>query len=219
MRDLIVLAFLFITHSSIVLMQIEGKNLGKKFGRNWVFRDLNVEVNSGDFLALTGPNGSGKSTLLQILSGYLSPSEGELFHDGQKPDPDQFKLISFTSPYVEFPEEMTLTEFLKFHSTFRKQILSDKEVAKRSQLPLDKRISDFSTGMKQRVQLCTAFYFENEAIFMDEPTSNLDDQGFDWWKNEMNLRDQNIPLTLASNQKREIEMAKSMVSLKDKNLL
>ncbi len=200
-------------------MQISGQNLGKKFGKNWVFRSLNVDINPGDFVALTGPNGSGKSTLLQILSGYLSPSEGALFHDGKTPDPDDFKLIGFTSPYVEFPEEMTLTEFLRFHSTFRKQLFSNEEIGKKSQLPLNKRISDFSTGMKQRVQLCTAFYFENEAVFMDEPTSNLDEQGFEWWKNELLKRDQNIPLILASNQRREIELSNTVVSLKDKNLL
>ncbi len=200
-------------------MNIAGKNLGKKFGKNWVFRNLDIEIIPGDFLALTGPNGSGKSTLLQIISGYLSPSVGKVLHDGKNLDPDHFKLISFTSPYVEFPEEMTLTEFLKFHSSFRRQILTSEEVSKRSQLPLNKRISEFSTGMKQRVQLCTAFYYENEAIFMDEPTSNLDDQGFEWWKNELNLRDQNTPLILASNQKREIELSRATISLKDKNLL
>ncbi len=200
-------------------MNIKGENLGKKFGKNWIFRNLDVEVVAGDFLAITGPNGSGKSTLLQILAGYLSPSKGKLYHDGKSPDPDEFKSISFSSPYIEFPEEMTFGEFLKFHSNFRTQVLPNEEISDRSQLPLNKRILEFSTGMKQRVQLCSAFYFENEVIFMDEPTSNLDDNGFEWWRKELIQRDENVPLLVASNQKREIDQAKTVISLKDKNPL
>jgi len=194
-------------------MTINAENIGKKFGKNWIFRDLDIEVSTGDFIALTGPNGSGKSTLLQILSGYLSPSEGTLLHDGENPDPDKFKLISFSSPYIEVPEEMTFEEFLQFHSTFRVQKMSTAEICQKSQLPRDKQIADFSTGMKQRVQLCTAFYFQNNAIFMDEPTSNLDEQGFDWWKKELDERDKNVPLILASNQQREIILSSTFLTL------
>ncbi|MEP5612776.1 MAG: ATP-binding cassette domain-containing protein [Cyclobacteriaceae bacterium] len=194
-------------------MRITAENIGKKFGKNWILRNLEIEVSSGDFMAITGPNGSGKSTLLQILSGYLSPSEGTLLHDGENPDPDKFKLISFSSPYIEVPEEMTLEEFLQFHSTFRVQKMSTSEICERSQLPGDKQIIDFSTGMKQRVQLCTAFYFENEALFMDEPTSNLDEQGFGWWKKELDQRDKSVPLILASNQQREIVLSSTNISL------
>ncbi|MEP1094819.1 MAG: ATP-binding cassette domain-containing protein [Cyclobacteriaceae bacterium] len=194
-------------------MTINAENIGKKFGKNWIFRNLNVEVSTGDFIALTGPNGSGKSTLLQILSGYLSPSEGRLLHDGENPDPDKFKLISFSSPYIELPEEMTFEEFLRFHSTFRVQRISTAEICQRSQLPGDKQITDFSTGMKQRAQLCTAFYFQNDAVFMDEPTSNLDEQGFEWWKKELDERDKSAPLVLASNQLKEIMLSTSSISL------
>lgn len=194
-------------------MIIKAENIGKKFGKNWIFRNLNIEVSSGDFVAVTGPNGSGKSTLLQILSGYLSPSEGNLFYDGESPDPDKFKSISFSSPDIEVPEEFTFEEFLDFHSTFRTKKLSNDEICKRSQLPSDKLIADFSTGMKQRVQLSASFYFENEVVFMDEPTSNLDDQGYEWWKKELAARDKEVPLILASNQLREIELSKTNFSL------
>lgn len=194
-------------------MEIVGENLGKKFGRNWIFRNLNVTIKKDDFIAITGPNGSGKSTLLQILSGYLSPSEGTIFFDGKKPDPDNFNYFSFTGPNIELPEEFTFEEFLEFHSTFRKIILDKEEISGRSQLPLNKRIEEFSTGMKQRIQLCTSFYFENEAIFMDEPTANLDEQGFQWWKNELQAREKYIPMILASNQEKEIKLANSTISL------
>jgi ABC-type multidrug transport system ATPase subunit len=198
-------------------MEINGESLGKKFGKNWVFRNLNISIKKDDFIALKGPNGSGKSTLLQILSGYLSPSEGSVEYDGRPLDTDNFKRINFTGPYIELPEEMTFDEFLMFHSTFRKKNLTNQEIADKAQLPLDKRILEFSTGMKQRVQLSTAFYFENEVIFMDEPTANLDEQGFEWWKEEMKSKI-DVPIVLASNQQKELDLSRSFIPLKDKKI-
>ncbi|MEQ9405881.1 MAG: ATP-binding cassette domain-containing protein [Cyclobacteriaceae bacterium] len=193
-------------------MIIKGSDLGKKYGRTWIFRNLDILIPSGGTVAITGSNGSGKSTLLKILSGFLTPSEGFITHNEEKPDFDNFHPLCFSAPYIEVPEEMTFGEFLKFHARFRKQQFSNEEVGKRAILPLDKRISEFSTGMKQRVQLSTAFYFKNEAIFMDEPTSNLDEQGFEWWKSELkSLR--NTTFLIASNQKNEINECNEVFTL------
>ncbi len=194
-------------------MTISGHHLGKKYGKNWVFRDLDIHISPKKAVAIIGSNGSGKSTLLKILSGYLTPSEGILHHNGELIDIDHLNSISYTAPYVEIPEEMDFNEFLDFHSKFRQKMHSNETISKKSNLPLNKRIMDFSTGMRQRVQLSTAFYFENVAFFMDEPTSNLDSEGFEWWKSEIALKE-NFPVILASNQKAEIEFCKSTISLK-----
>ena len=193
-------------------MVISAEKIGKRFSKHWIFRDVNLHIKSGESWAITGSNGSGKSTLLKILSGFMSPSEGKISHDGQPLQVDHFQPYSFVAPYLELPEEFTFKEFLDFHSTFRKKSTSDEKISEYSSLPLTKRIADFSTGMKLRAQLCTAFYFENQAIFMDEPTANLDEEGFLWWKNEIFQR-KNITLLLASNSKDEIEVCNQMVSL------
>lgn len=65
-------------------MDIELKNIGKKFNKDWIFRNLNYEFNSNNSYAITGTNGSGKSTLLQIISGFVMPSEGEIVYTNKQ---------------------------------------------------------------------------------------------------------------------------------------
>ncbi|GAB4230787.1 MAG: ABC transporter ATP-binding protein [Ekhidna sp.] len=190
---------------------ITAKNIGKKFGRTWIFRNLNFEIQTGSKVAITGKNGSGKSTLLQILSGYGTPTEGEITYYGQPIDFDKLSNVHI-GPYTEIIEEYTLNEFLSFHSQFKKPTIPIKDMAQCSSLPLDKPISDFSTGMKQRAKLCTAFFFENNFIFMDEPTSNLDEEGFNWWKTELGKLEAKTVL-LASNQANEINTTSKKVEL------
>jgi len=60
------------------LLSIAINNLGKKFNREWIFRNLSLTITEGQKLVILGGNGSGKSTLLQIFAGFVSPSEGRL---------------------------------------------------------------------------------------------------------------------------------------------
>ena len=184
-------------------MIITGENIGKKFGKTWIFRDLNFEIKSNEPTVITGKNGAGKSTLLQIIAGYLTPSQGKILVDGDKFEEQNIDSV-FIGPYTEIIEEFTLKEFLLFHQKFKKPTCSILEMADSASLPLNKVIGEFSTGMKQRVKLITAFFFENEAIFMDEPTSNLDDDGFEWWKTELKTLEKSL-IVLASNDQNEIK--------------
>lgn len=192
-------------------MKISAHDLGKKFGKNWIFRHLDFEINSGSHFALTGKNGSGKSTLLQLLSGFSTPSQGTIQHDGLALDMDKQSSV-LIGPYTEIIEEFTLREFLAFHSQFKNSTSSFEEMADSASLPLDKFIGDFSTGMKQRVKLITVFFFENDAVFMDEPTSNLDSEGFDWWTDQIQKL-QNTTVLIASNQKNEISQCGESLNL------
>ena len=116
---------------------IRGENIGKKFGRNWIFRHQNFEiVKQRSPVAITGKNGAGKSTLLQIMAGYLTPSEGEI-HINQVKIDDSGHSSAFIGPYTEIIEEFTLREFLGFHSTFKTSIIPIEEMAKSASLPLD----------------------------------------------------------------------------------
>src|ERR1041385_7915454 len=98
-------------------MKIVLNNAGKRFSREWIFRNLNYEFNAGSSYAITGPNGSGKSTLLQIISASMLLNEGHAeWSNGKTVEPDAVHLfISFAAPYLELIEEMTPKEFLHFH--------------------------------------------------------------------------------------------------------
>ncbi|MEM6734977.1 MAG: ATP-binding cassette domain-containing protein [Bacteroidota bacterium] len=191
-------------------MNIKAQDIGKKFGKTWIFRNLDFEIKSGEKVAITGKNGSGKSTLLQIISGYLTPSTGRISYG----ENETFESINatFIGPYMEIIEEFTLMELLQFHSRFKEPLIPLEEMSNRASIPLRKRISDFSTGMKQRAKLITAFFFESKLIFMDEPTSNLDAEGYDWWKKEINLISEKTTI-IASNQKNEISISSHIINL------
>ena len=182
-------------------LNIRANAIGKRYGQSWVFRNLNFEIVEGAKAALTGKNGSGKSTLLQILSGYLTPSEGTITYSNKKASSTELNA-AYVGPYTEIIEEMTLKEFLSFHAHFKKALINVNEMAQKASLPLDQFISDFSTGMKQRAKLITAFYFRNEIVFMDEPTANLDEEGFAWWEEEIQQLESTF--VLASNDKTEV---------------
>src|SRR6187431_3749267 len=102
-------------------MKISLTDAGKRFNRDWIFRHLTYEFSAGQSYAIIGPNGSGKSTLLQVLSGAMQVNEGNIqcsTDNTQCSIEELYKHVSICAPYLEVVEEMTLVEFLDFHSGF-----------------------------------------------------------------------------------------------------
>ncbi len=92
-------------------MNIKLTNLGKRYNREWIFRNFNFQFTINKHYAITGPNGSGKSTLLQIIAGSTIYNEGNIVyqHFDKTIEPEKiFKKISFAAPYLDLVEEMTL---------------------------------------------------------------------------------------------------------------
>ncbi|MEO5643144.1 MAG: ATP-binding cassette domain-containing protein, partial [Bacteroidia bacterium] len=118
-------------------MQIQLENLGKKFGREWIFRTLNYMFDEAKPVVISGSNGSGKSTLLQVISGSMMEGEGKIIysHEGKViPQEDIYQYISYASPYLELMEDFTLSESISFHSKFKswRNGLTDAKVLERS---------------------------------------------------------------------------------------
>jgi ABC-type multidrug transport system ATPase subunit len=164
-------------------MHITLNNTGKRFNLEWIFRHVEFEFSSGKSYAIVGANGSGKSTLLQVIAGALMHSEGNIIYtdDQQKIIPNDviFEQISIAAPYLELIEEMTATEFLTFHQTFKTFIKPIPEILQEIGLPeaANKQIRYFSSGMKQRLKLGQAFFSNTSILLLDEPTTNLDGVG------------------------------------------
>lgn len=200
-------------------MRIVAENLGKRFNFNWIFRNLNFTFQSGNAYAIIGPNGSGKSTLLQILSASTLYSEGTLKYSLENMDipPDKiFRQVVLAAPYLELVEEFTLLEQLHFHFQFKKL----KPGLNLSELPeklwlekaLHKEIKYFSSGMKQRLKLGLAFFSDTPILLLDEPTSNLDRTGIDWYKENIHLQ-KNRLVIIGSNQEEEYEIAVDSIKM------
>lgn len=173
-----------------LMMKIKLSEVGKRFNREWIFRNLNLEFSTGRNYAITGPNGSGKSTLLQIIAGATTLSEGEVqyfFLNRQLPVEKIFTHISIAAPYMELVEEMTLIEFLNFHSRLKPWLPGMSTTQIISVLKLDsaahKQIRYFSSGMKQRVKLAQAVFSNVPLVLLDEPSTNLDAEGIILYKN------------------------------------
>ena len=201
-------------------MEVTLHQLGKKYIRSWIFRGLDYHINSGDCLAITGPNGSGKSTLLKILSGGVVPTEGEIKYIVQHEKIDQDNLHSYTSfaaPYSELVEEFYIDELVRFYNrfkSFQKGIgIAEWNEAMQFQFPKDRPFKYFSSGMKQRVKLGLAVLSETPLLLLDEPTSNLDDQGKEWYLELMKTFLNGRTCIIASNEPREYEFCSSILKI------
>src|SRR6185312_723141 len=169
-------------------MKIILENIGRRFNRDWIFRGIDYTFTTGKIYAVLGPNGSGKSTLLQVLNGSLSPSAGKLnyfFEDNPVEIEDVYRYLSLAAPYLELIEEFTLDDMINFHFKFKAYSagMSNNGVVKLLAMPgnENKLIKYFSSGMKQRLKLALAFCADTPILMLDEPTSNLDAQGVEWY--------------------------------------
>lgn len=169
-------------------MKIVLTDTGKRYNRDWIFRHINFNFETGNSYAITGTNGSGKSTLLQALSGAINFSEGNctwLIHGKKITLENIYQHISICAPYMEVVEEMTLDEFITFHCKFKPLIKkkSVKDIVEETGLHLadNKKISQFSSGMKQRVKLAQCILSDVPLVLLDEPCTNLDAPGIDMY--------------------------------------
>ena len=202
-------------------MRIEASNIGKRYNRDWIFKNVSVAVESCSSLAITGSNGSGKSTLLQVLSSLTVPTTGTVsfFSGTQKlDDAEVYKQISYVSPYQEIIEEMTLAELLEFHQSFKQLSIKDSKTfaeycgINKGQ---NKEIRHFSSGMKQRVKLGLALLSDTSLLFLDEPTSNLDEQGSKWYLSEIQKSLGKKTVVVASNIYEEYAFAEHVIKISD----
>lgn len=203
-------------------MKISLTNTGKRFNRDWIFRHFNFQFVSGTHYAITGSNGSGKSTLLQVISGAIASSEGSISYqlkDGREIKEDVYQYISITAPYLELIEEMTLKEFLSFHSRF-KPLLSSLTIDAIIQIltlqaATNKQIRYFSSGMKQRVKLAQSFFAETPVVLLDEPCTNLDADGIALYHQLVNDYCRDRLVIVSSNDEVEYSFCKEIIRIGD----
>ena len=204
-------------------MKITLTDTGKKFGSEWIFRNLTHTFESGCACAILGKNGSGKSTLLQLISGNLHPSEGTVrYHvDGREIGTDSiFRYLMIAAPYLELIEEFTLEEMLRFHFSFKRMVPGHSLATVRDLLGFSpaagKILSQFSSGMKQRLRLVLAFLSDVPLLLLDEPTTNLDRPGMEWYLGLVSdFRRQRTVIICSNLEKEETAFCESKIFIGD----
>jgi len=201
-------------------MKIELQNAGKRFNREWIYRQASLTFTSSNKYAITGPNGSGKSTLLQAIGGMLQLSEGSIRYtvgDKSLPDEAAYKEISFCAPYLEVIEEMTLVEFLDFHNQFKSFLPSftTKKIIEEIGLEAsaNKQIRYYSSGMKQRVKLAQAIFSHTAIVLLDEPCSNLDVKGIELYHSLISKYCLERLVIVCSNDEVEYKFCNEVISI------
>lgn len=165
---------------------IEAVAVGRRFGRQTVFRDVSMRIGPGQVHCLIGPNGAGKSTLLRMLGGLTDPTWGTVRVAGLAPsDRRSHELVGWVPPgdrsfYQRLSGRENLTFFARLHG------LSRHEAGRRAALLLDRvglgeaarvRIGLYSCGMQRRLAIARALITEPKVLLFDEATHDLDPTG------------------------------------------
>ena len=195
---------------------------GKRFNRDWIFRHVNYQFETGKSYAITGPNGSGKSTLLQALGSSLMLNEGTVqytINNSPRSTESIYRQVSFCAPYLELIEEMTLKEFLRFHNGFKSFLPGVTSESIISAIGLEKAVNKqiryYSSGMKQRVKLAQCIFSDTAIVLLDEPCTNLDAAGVRLYNELIGQYCQKRMVIVSSNDHHEYEFCTDKLSMTD----
>jgi ABC-2 type transport system ATP-binding protein len=196
---------------------LKAENLTKKFGRHTALENLNVEIKKGEVFCLLGSNGAGKSTTINIFLGFIPASSGKAYIDGQEVTLNNHAtrdLVAYIPEVVNLYGTLTGMENLEFFSglsgyNYSKQELTHfMETAGLQHSAINKRVSSYSKGMRQKVGIAIALVKRAKALFLDEPTSGLDPHASSEFSQLiMNLSEQGVSTLMATH---DLLMAKNL---------
>ena len=200
---------------------IQADSISKNFGRRIIFKSLSFQFDTNGVYGISGPNGSGKSTLIKIIAGINSPTSGKINHKNNQKEIIPEKLhnyLGFVSPYLVLYEEFSAWENLeqfakirdvKFNKEKIELLLNDFLLYDRK----DDLVKTYSSGMKQRMKFIFALMHSPKLILLDEPTSNLDEEGKNTvYKIIKREADENIVI-IASNEKSDLSLCSETIML------
>ena len=152
--------------------------LSKKFSKNRVLEDLELEISKPGIFAILGPNGSGKTTLIKSLLGMAIPNAGEIAIDDQKIKRQAAyrKNIQYMPQIANFPGNLTVRELIRMIKDLRSAPSNEAPLIDMFGLEpfLKKKLSTLSGGTVQKVNIVLAFMFDAPLVILDEPTTGLD---------------------------------------------
>ncbi|HAS8504807.1 TPA: ABC transporter ATP-binding protein [Vibrio vulnificus] len=195
---------------------IQAQNVVKKFGDFTAIDNITLNVPKGSIYGFLGPNGCGKSTTIRVLTGLLSPSEGNVDVLGLE-IPKQSEALRLKIGYMtqkfSLYDDLTVEENLQFIGQIfgmDKKTLTQRVDEQLATYGLDQRrkqrVSGMSGGQKQRLSLAAATMHKPELLFLDEPTSAVDPENRrEFWEQLFDLCDQGTTILVTTHYMDEAE--------------
>lgn len=165
-------------------MNVVIKNLTQKYGSQYAVDNLSFEVKTGEIIGFLGPNGAGKTTTMKAITGYIEPTEGEVFvgNISVSENPNETKRhIGYLPEHNPLYADMPIIDYLRYMAELQgisKSKITDRvlEMVRICGLEGEKHklIGELSKGYRQRVGLAQALIHDPEVLILDEPTTGLD---------------------------------------------
>lgn len=197
--------------STDYVVKVEGLN--KTFGKKKVLEDVSLYVKPNEIVGFIGPNGAGKSTTMKCICNLIYPDSGEIIINGYDLFREREKALESQAALIESPglyQDMTGRENIDLIGELRK-IKRDRieEIYEFTELgeALDRKVSGYSMGMKQRLGLGIAILSKPKFLILDEPTSGLDPTGIIHLRNTLQnlIKEEDISILFSSHQLGEVE--------------
>ncbi len=163
---------------------VKTNQLTKVFDGKEVVSAVNMHVKKGEIYGFLGPNGAGKTTVMKMLTNLTKPTSGDIEIFGEKLTDRSYEVLKRLGTIIEYPifyENLTAKETLELHCEYmgyydKKEIGHVLELVKLTNTE-EKRVKDFSLGMKQRLGIARAIITKPELLILDEPINGLDPVG------------------------------------------
>ena len=201
--------------------RIDVDGITKTFGDRKVLKDINFAISAPNSVGITGHNGSGKSTLMKILAQIISPTRGKVtvkLDEKPLPEDRHLEVIKMVAPEMALYEMLSAYENLQFFAKLasvpmprseQDRLLALMGLAGRG----DDMVGAYSSGMKQRLKYAVALLANPDILLLDEPTSNLDDEGKAIVIDIMAKQQQDKILIIATNEHEDLGRVASVIEL------
>lgn len=207
---------------------IEIKNLSKKFDSFTAVDNIDLVIESGEFIGVLGPNGAGKTTTIKIITGLLKPTNGNVYINGSlmsRNNKEVKKIMGIVPQYSNLDKELTVYENLLFAAKlfrvedYRNKIEELLDFVELSDFK-DRMAANLSGGMARRLTIAKALINDPQIIILDEPTVGIDINGRrKIWDILKYLKAKNKTVLLTTHYIEEAEYLCSRVCLIDRGLI
>lgn len=201
---------------------LKTSQLTKTFKGKEVVSGVNMHVKKGEIYGFLGPNGAGKTTIMKMITNLIKPTSGEIEIFGEKLTDTSFEVLKRMGTIIEYPifyDNLTAKENLDFHCEYmgyydKKPIDHAIELVKLHNID-NKKVKEFSLGMKQRLGIARAISTRPELLILDEPINGLDPIGIKELRDLFKLlcREYGITLLVSSHILAEMEQMSDTVEI------